>query len=1799
MNTAPASRIDRAVRLFEFLARAQQSAITAPRTLDGYETAWLRDMPRHPAVHFAHWDVTPEPGDEIGHIDRLDRVRTPTPSAEVTRWLNGGYEDPDVVPQLSLEISGPEPEGEQAEPEVLRLTDHPSVVQAYQRWLIGWTQWAQRERTDKPVRDAYGVLFSMQAEAASNPEEKELLLAVGCLIWRPVDHPAVRRHLITVPVSIDLDPVSGTLHIVAAESVDPLRLELDMLDSHLTRSRHIGEVRELGRTYAHHPLDLAAIGELLQRIANSLDPDAVYLETENPGRAAAATAEVALAPAIVLRRRNHGLVEVLERIREQLIDSETVPEGILPLVDPDHRPAVETDCTPGALVAVDDEMYLPLPVNDKQLQILQQVDRHAQTLVQGPPGTGKTHTAAALLSHLLAQGKRVLVTAQTDRALKEVRAKLPEAIRPLSVAVVGASREDMADLKVAVNTISQRAIDFDADDVARTIRHHLDAIDRLRRQRALLYRRAVDVRSAEVLVHHQGPYQGTLAAIATAHRDDAPLYGWLRPLAPDKLGGRPPLTATQLAEWLRLLRDQRLIADEKPARDTLIDPATLVPPADFAAAVAAETQARTVHDRHQGRREHAAFAAIRALPPVERAVLQQKLHQLADTADDLARRREAWMGEATADVVSGRGQVWQNRAAQLRQLAEQVQPHVEILGITEISSTSPDLAPLVSLARHLREHLCAGGKIKIAADGTPAMGILTAKPVKVARDLFTHIRVDGRPPTSVEAIDSFVAWTEATRLLAALDRAWPASVVVPAEDTFQERLAWHVTELHQLQRVLALGAELAELEQRLAAWRLPRPQWADLPAVRAYAALVDAAAADDHLLVARAAVDAAAEPVAGLVHDPGASPALLALAKAVADRDIDGYAVTVHRIARLVDARAEVQHRDDLGSRLRQQAKRVHEAIVASSDDDVWDGRLVGWEQAWAWAVVGDWLADRQVADLNRLQAEIGEVERQIRHHVEELAAQRAWQHAASPERISGSARANLQQYGQLVRGLGKGTGKYAHLRRAEIRQAMDRCRSSVPVWIMPIYRIAEQLQVQPNMFDVVIVDEASQAGLAATFLQYLAPKIVVVGDDKQVSPAAVGVDQQHLRDLAAQYLYDDPYRASWQDPKRSLFDEAKMRFTGLIPLTEHRRCVPEIINFSNRIAYEPENIRLIPVRQYGADRLEPIKPVHVENGYVRGTTGKVNQPEAEAIAEQILACTQDPRYDGLTFGVISLQGPHQAKHIQRLLLERLDPAEWERRDLRCGDSADFQGSERDVMFLSMVTAIEPGTRIGAATSEMYLQRYNVAASRAKDQMWVFHSVRSSDLGNPEDMRHQLLDYCYGVSTRATQHEGVELPTDVPENQRVAPFDSLFEQRVYNRLVGRGFTVVPQYEAIGYSIDLVVVGPHGRLAIECDGDAWHGPDRYEADMARQRELERCGWEFFRIPESAFVVDEASVLRDLWAALNRRGIHPSGWANPDKDQATGPTLTRSADPTAVAGMDRPEAVYQLEEPLRPGPADLTFGVERTAESGIRPAAQRESVPSGRAAQAESPARSETAHPVEPAAEPQQDPGAPALPDPVMADERRACLAPKNDQANPGILRVPRQGATATPDPQAGSIMDGTLLLEPYEIYRGAAPRPNDPAPSGMREALLAIVEREGPMIGQRLQTAYVRAAGGQRVTRVSASAINKVISAAVRRGLLVQDNPLGEPGVQPCTFWLPSQPRLLLRTLGPRSLDEIPPAELATVMAVHARKIDWVNRESVFRATLETYGRESLTEVAATRLTKVENLARKITAELQS
>ncbi|TFD56738.1 DUF559 domain-containing protein [Cryobacterium sp. Hh38] len=1503
-----------------------------------------------------------------------------------------------------------------------------------------------------------------------------------CLAWTPEEHEPVSRHLLTAPVSFECDDETGEIVIVHDDSRDPLAVEVDMLDARLiTNPESIDEVKSLARAFSGHPLDRSAVGAIARRLVHRLDAEAEYDE-EAFARPQSKTPKAAFAPAIVLRQRSQrGIVDIYERIVAHLTESGQVPDGVLPLIDPNHRPAASPDVSEGAVVALGTDTYLPLPVNEKQLQVIEHVDRFAQTLVQGPPGTGKTHTAAALVSHLLAQGKRVLITAQTDQALKEVRDKLPHDIRPLAVSVIGQSRSDMSDLKVAVERISTNASEHDPRASTKRIEALTREIDVLYRKRASAYSEMVMARVSEVTSNEHARYEGTLAAIARQHQTAKPLHGWIRAYEPLAAATSAPLSNESASTWLRLLNDDELMGDEDESQLQLIGITDIPDGETFSAQTQLERDAAGRAQEHEHLIAHVAFQAVSELPGGTRTELQDRMRQVSSVAQSLESRRESWMSQALTDVRTGRASIWDARAREVEQLLAQVMPLLSEIGSTsQIQVSSGEHAVHKGQALTLLAYLVDGGKIKIQPDGTPRIGAFTGKAIKNAESFFTAVRVDGLPATAPAAIQLFLTWVEADNTIDALDRAWPANVVIPPEDTLRERAQWHQTELEQLRKVVALGRQLDIDARWLDELEIPVPSWTDLGEIKTYASMVEAAAAGEDWAGATLPIRELESRIEALTRLGTSAPAVQTLLEAVRTRNESLYSATRNRLGRLHLAHDLVQTRDNLGRQLRKAAPDLFHAVKASRATPEWRTQFGSFSEAWDWMTTGTWILNQDSIDVNVLQTQMNLIDGRIGHKVEALAAERAWNHAVSTDRIDGSSRAALTQYAQLVQRLGKGTGKYADARRKEIRDAMDRCRSSVPVWIMPTYRIAEQLRVEPNMFDVVIVDEASQAGLDATFLQYLAPRIVVIGDDKQVSPTAVGTDQQKLRDLAHQYIAGDPYIASWQDPQRSLFDEAKMRFGGLITLVEHRRCVPEIIGFSNRIAYEPDGIRLIPVRQYGADRLEPIRPVHVTDGYEQG---KINPAEAEAIVEQIVACIADPRYDGKSFGVISLLGKDQSNYISNLLLDRIGPDEWFSRDLRCGDAPDFQGSERDVIFLSMVKAPMADKRIGALTQNMYVQRFNVAASRAKDQLWVFHSMSLSDLGNPEDMRFALLDYCYGVLGRSDNPDELALSEVVPEDLIVDPFDSLFEQRVFNRLIDRGLTVIPQFDSNGYRIDLVVVGGKNRLAIECDGDHWHGPEQYEKDLARQRDLERCGWTFFRIRESSFYVDTNAVLAKLWAKLEEMGIRPSSWVE-EVNTAIG---------RGESNTDQLKGNF------------TKIQMDSSDESNGRARSMDEPTDDERRVRAD--------------------------PDPAEAPEDLLRAAASEDVGRV----VPRQATSPA------------LKLDYYEEFTSCLPPASTATADDVIAGILQIVECEGPIVGHRIHDVYVGASGGRRVGSELARTLNQAVTTAVKTGQLIADNPLGEAGVKPKTFRLPGQPVVRLRDVGPRPIDHMPPSETAALM----------------------------------------------------
>ena len=156
------------------------------------------------------------------------------------------------------------------------------------------------------------------------------------------------------------------------------------------------------------------------------------------------------------------------------------------------------------------------------------------------------------------------------------------------------------------------------------------------------------------------------------------------------------------------------------------------------------------------------------------------------------------------------------------------------------------------------------------------------------------------------------------------------------------------------------------------------------------------------------------------------------------------------------------------------------------------------------------------------------------------------------------------------------------------------------------------------------------------------------------------------------------------------------------------------------------------------------------------------------------------PDYADKTFGAITLLGDEQAGLIQQLALELIGAVELDRRRFVAGNSAQFQGDERDVVFLSMVDS-PTGTTLRISQSPAMKQRYNVAASRAKDQLWLVHSLNPSRDLQAGDLRRRLIDHVRDPGARRRDLEKAKRRTESP-----------FEVAVLERLVAAGYCVEAQ-----------------------------------------------------------------------------------------------------------------------------------------------------------------------------------------------------------------------------------------------------------------------------------------------------------------------------------------------------------------------------------------------------------------------
>ena len=516
---------------------------------------------------------------------------------------------------------------------------------------------------------------------------------------------------------------------------------------------------------------------------------------------------------------------------------------------------------------------------------------------------------------------------------------------------------------------------------------------------------------------------------------------------------------------------------------------------------------------------------------------------------------------------------------------------------------------------------------------------------------------------------------------------------------------------------------------------------------------------------------------------------------------------------------------------------------------------------AWKWKQYNGIIGQIMAEPFTDLQAKSLSLSKEYRAVTARFAEKSAWYHMLSKTECDIDIKQALMGWRLTVKRIGKGTGKNAHRLRAEARRLMAKYQKAVPGWIMPINKALESLNPKQNKFDVIIIDEASQSDISSLAILCMGRKLIIVGDDKQVSPMGIGTQVDKMNALKEMYIADKIPNAHLYDSKTSIYDIAATTFQPLM-LREHFRCAPEIIGFSNWLSYD---FNIKPLRDDSNSKLLPaVVNFRVANGYRE--TNKTNPNEAKTIVALMKSCMMQPEYDGKTFGVISLLGDEQVKIIQKEIYQNIEPNICEERHILCGNASNFQGDERDVIFLSMVDSAKgngPVSKMGFGTDDTYRKRYNVAVSRARDQLWVVHSFdATNDLKNG-DIRKMLLDYAANPQMIDKSNAAIDATADSP-----------FESSVAKYLTMRGYHLVQQWKVGAYRLDIVAVCGNGKVAIECDGERFHsGEDKIREDMERQTILERLGWRFIRIRGSEYYRNPERTMARVISELTSYGIEP--------------------------------------------------------------------------------------------------------------------------------------------------------------------------------------------------------------------------------------------------------------------------------------------------------------------------------------
>lgn len=1097
--------------------------------------------------------------------------------------------------------------------------------------------------------------------------------------------------------------------------------------------------------------------------------------------------------------------EEINQILKQIDQGYEIPKTIEALVT--NQKIEHTESEKDEWRELEKDLLFPLPYNAEQKEIANRLSSNFGLVVQGPPGTGKSHTIANLICHLLAHGKSVLVTSETDRALKVLKKMIPEEISSLCMSVIGNENKDMDSLESSVRNITdnlsinpiqiQQEIGILRIKLSECKRNQDNVIDKLK---------YIWKNENAIISYHGRDY--SIMEIAKWLKENEDEYSWIEDDVNSNI--KSPVSESEFEEVIGFLnevpnREREMISkilpilDKMPTYDELYNVFTKY------------EELKNNYDNNKRILEkwnisdNKGFDYERLIELLEEGynklnICEEK--ELDSFIKDF--NNSALLRDSAMDLLLR----WKSYIKRISVIRNELNQHC---------ITLPQEVNLCDLERDFEivfHELDKKGKIS---------KWFTLKN-KSKRYVIDKCLVDGNPISDIYQATILKLYFEKQQIIKGVTKVWNSTFKnyksVCGISEREEDLIKAEKYIYKIENLCQWTSNIKpNIINKFGAIVIPND--IDLNNRKGLLNIKQCCKAIKEIYEFQE-IQIFLDSIIRIMNNSGFS----ILCEALEKRDIEKLQESFKEVERLRFIRNRLNRINEILYKIKGVCPRLYTKLTTEESLN-----MKSWNNAWKWKEWDSILKGVWKQNEEWLEGRLQEEKQKEKALIRQLVYKETWFRQICS--ITEEGKRSLFSWLQAVKRIGKGTGKFVNDYIQIAQKEMENCKEAIPVWIMPLNRLLENIKLSNKQFDVIICDESSQSNIYTLCALMRAKKAIIVGDDKQISPEVVGISHGEVQKYINAYLKNIPNK-EWFDLSTSLYDTALRVFPDRVVLREHFRSVPEIIQFNNKLCYNDE-IATLRFAHKNEKFDPPVCAVKV-NG-IREKNRPLNIIEAEAIVDRIYKICNDKIYNGMSIGVISLLGDAQTEFIQALLRDKIGDEEITKRKIVCGDAYSFQGDERDIMFLSMVVA--NNIKYTVLNRESDIRRFNVATSRARNQIWVFHSVDLEDL-NKECVRYKLLDYCKNYDKYKREEKVIE-----------NIFYSTLQKDIYSILKSNGFNPLSNVSLGNYTIDLVLENGKDKIAILCQDEKSKYTSNYHEFYNMQLKLMECGWNVIKVRGSKF------------------------------------------------------------------------------------------------------------------------------------------------------------------------------------------------------------------------------------------------------------------------------------------------------------------------------------------------------------